>query len=267
LFLRNQVGQFSKEEWIDQAGVYLLVGSAAEETLYVGEADPIGVRIKQHAANREGWDWGVFFVDRLNKIGKTEVQFLEHRLVELARGANRAVLLNKNAPTAPTMSLASRALAQAFLDDIRLIVPLLGITAFSEIKRQEAANSRQPTLSTEPPEGEFFDTVVVPAREDGFQRRFLGENCWFAIRINARHISKIKYIAAYRVAPIGAVTHIAEVKSIEPYENTGKYMLRFKAAATEIPPIQRGAVNVQSTRYTTRTKVLAAKTLNDIWDK
>lgn len=42
-----------------------------------------------------------------------------------------------------------------------------------------------------------IDTIVVPAREDGFNDVFLGENAWHAIRLNASMIPKIKYIAAY----------------------------------------------------------------------
>ncbi len=113
-----------------------------------------------------------------------------------------------------------------------------------------------------------FDTVVVPAQEEGFSRSFIGNNCWFAIRINAKHLVKLKYIAAYRVAPIGAITHIAEIASIEPYGNTGKYLLKFKGAAATIGPIPRAdgsQVSMQSPRYALRERVMAAKHLDEVW--
>ena len=47
---------------------------------------------------------------------------------------------------------------------------------------------------------------------------------------------KIKYIAAYQIAPISAVTHVAEVQEIKPYEDSGKYILFFKGEAKEIKP-------------------------------
>ena len=40
-------------------------------------------------------------------------------------------------------------------------------------------------------------------------------------------MNDIKYIAAYQTAPISAVTHYAEVDSIEPYGDGGKYKLNF----------------------------------------
>jgi len=45
-----------------------------------------------------------------------------------------------------------------------------------------------------------LDTVVVPAREDGF----LGENRWYQVRIHGSMRPQIKYIAVYQVAPVSA---------------------------------------------------------------
>lgn len=65
-----------------------------------------------------------------------------------------------------------------------------------------------------------IDTIVVPAREDGFNETFQGEDCWHAIPLNSSMIPKIKYVAAYQVAPVSAITHIAEVNSIEQWKDT-----------------------------------------------
>ncbi len=113
------------------------------------------------------------------------------------------------------------------------------------------------------------DTVVVPAREEGFQETFLGENRWYAIRIHGTMRPQIKYIAAYRVAPVSAITHIAPVKSIEPWKDTGKFVLNFAEPAREMGPIElvkggRGKA-LQNLRYTTRARLEGAKTLDEIW--
>lgn len=120
----------------------------------------------------------------------------------------------------------------------------------------------------DPEENDKFDTIVVPAREEGFRERFLNENCWFAIRINVKHISKLKFIAAYQVAPVTTITHIAEIEAILPYNDTRKYMIKFKGPATAITPISRpenSNVSMQSPRYALREKLLAAKNLDEIW--
>jgi hypothetical protein len=110
------------------------------------------------------------------------------------------------------------------------------------------------------------DTVIVPAREDGFKRVFLGKNQWYAIRISPGMKDRLKYIAAYQVAPISAVTHIAEIKEIRPYEDTGKYLVEFKGPAQPVGTIGLGKLNYrfQGPTYVQRDKLLKAKTLEDV---
>lgn len=116
---------------------------------------------------------------------------------------------------------------------------------------------------------EDIDTVVVPAREDGFQETFLGENRWYQVRIHGSVRPQIKYIAAYQIAPVSAITYIAPVKSIEPWKDTGKVVLNFSEPATPIGPIplrKGGHVRqLQSLRYTTRERLLNAKNLDEVF--
>ncbi|MCK4828380.1 type I restriction enzyme HsdR N-terminal domain-containing protein, partial [bacterium] len=88
-----------------------------------------------------------------------------------------------------------------------------------------------------PSDIELIDTIVVPAREEGFKEVFLGENRWWEIRIHASMIPRIKYIAAYQVAPISAVTHWAPVKNIVPWQDTGAFVVNFTQPPKEIEHI------------------------------
>lgn len=114
-----------------------------------------------------------------------------------------------------------------------------------------------------------IDTVVVPAWEEGFQDVFVKENRWYAVRIHGTMRPQIKYIAAYRVAPVSAITHIAPVRSIEPWKDTRKFVLNFAEPAKEIGPISliKGSrvKALQNLRYTTRETLEKAKTLGDVW--
>lgn len=116
-----------------------------------------------------------------------------------------------------------------------------------------------------------LDTIVVPAREDGFNEEFLKNNRWFAIRISSAMIDKIKYIAAYQVAPVSGITHIAEVDRIEKYKDTNKYIVFFKNETTKkISKISLGkkkGMAPQAPRYSSHETILTAKTLDDLWDK
>jgi hypothetical protein len=114
-----------------------------------------------------------------------------------------------------------------------------------------------------------IDTIVVPARKDGFQETFVGENCWYAVRIHGTVRPQIKYIAAYQIAPISAITYFAPVKAIEPYRDTSKYVLYFAEPAKPIGPlplVKNGLVRApQAPRYTTYERLLKAKTMDDVF--
>lgn len=79
-----------------------------------------------------------------------------------------------------------------------------------------------------------LDTIIVPSRDEGFNRVFLGENCWYSLKISSSMLSKIKYIAAYETAPISAINYYAEVLSIEKYKDTNKYIIYFKDNAIKL---------------------------------
>ncbi len=111
-----------------------------------------------------------------------------------------------------------------------------------------------------------IDTIIVPAREDGFQETFLGKNCWYQIRLSKSKIPVLKYIAVYRKAPISAITHIAEIDRIEEYQNSGKYIVYFKGKAKEIEHINRqeGGFAPQCPVFTSRERLRKAKSVSDV---
>jgi len=125
------------------------------------------------------------------------------------------------------------------------------------------APAKSRTSSVDPAD---IDTIVIPAHEDGFAETFLGENRWYQIRIHASMLPKIKYIAAYRVNPESAITHVAQVKDIKRWKNTRKYVLNFAEPAKKIGPLRlvsKGKVTaLRGPRYTSLQKLRNAKTLD-----
>lgn len=81
-------------------------------------------------------------------------------------------------------------------------------------------------------------------------------------------IPKIKYIAAYQIAPVSAITHIAEVKSIEQWKDTNKYILYFSEPAEKIKKVPLGKIKgkaPQSPRYSSKNRILNAKSLDSVF--
>ena len=119
-------------------------------------------------------------------------------------------------------------------------------------------------------ENKYKDTIVVPARPQGFYNVFVGEDRWYSIPISKERIPYLRYIAAYRTSPISAVTHVAKIKKIvpSPYD-LGKKMVLFDGSAVELTKsIRRGKdyLALQSPRYTNFKKLLTSQTVDDLFD-
>ena len=125
----------------------------------------------------------------------------------------------------------------------------------------------KPVQKQMPRDRSNLDTVVVPAHEDGFERVFRGENRWWSVRIHPSMVKQLKYIAAYITTPQQQITHYAPIRSIEPWENTGKVVINFAEPAKEIGPLKltkNGRVkHLQGLRYTNFDKLKRATNLDE----
>jgi hypothetical protein len=266
-FRRSDWSSAKLRESLARPGVYILAGYGDDEddlmTLYIGEGDGIRDRIESHTKNKDFWAWCIAFVSTHTGLNKAHVQWLEWALLQRAYKIARCKLNNTNVPREPMLSDADKSDMESFLQEVLQILPLVGLRSLEEPKVYYAGE----TASDPAEQATAFDTVVIPAMEEGFNKVFLGERRWHAVRLATASIPKIQYIAAYRSAPISAITHLAKVKSIEPYGDSGKYLLSFDAPAEEIPHVQYDGVKgnqLQGLRYTRRSKLLNAKTISDL---
>jgi hypothetical protein len=268
VFPRSKWTEVRQRTEFNRAGVYILVGYQEDDlpTIYIGQADGVRNRIETHYQNKDFWTWGIIFVSNSGGLNRAHVTWLEYALVNRASATGGCRLDNGNAPQEPGLSEAEKADTQAFLKEILQILPLVGLRAFEFPKA--VATPQTPAVDSPPKQpSNQPDTIIVPAREEGFERVFLGEDCWYAIRISGGMLDKIKYIAAYQSQPISAITHYAPVNRIEPYGEDGKYKVIFSMKATAITPIPFGDApqgTMQGPRYTTFSQLMAAKKLTDL---
>jgi hypothetical protein len=133
VFPRALLPQVKTRPELQQTGVYLLLGPRPDgegELLYVGEGDPIRPRLESHYAQKDFWTRAIGFVAAGGLLNKAHVQFLEARLIALARAAKRVPLDNGNFPGEPTLSEADRADMEVFLSHMLGMLPVLGVHAF-----------------------------------------------------------------------------------------------------------------------------------------
>jgi hypothetical protein len=134
LFPRALLGEVKGRVEYKQPGVYLLSGG---KKLYIGEADPIGLRLEDHSRKKNFWTKAVFFTAEGGRLNKAHIQHLESRLVKLAEEAGLVELENSNRPQPPALSEEEHAAAENFLREILLMLPLIGFWQFDDDPEEE----------------------------------------------------------------------------------------------------------------------------------
>lgn len=137
---------FLRDEF-NNPGVYFLkslpISSAFNERIYIGEAENIGKRIKQHLAdiNRDFYEL-VYFISKDELLTKTQIKYLESRLIQIAFEAKAAEIENGNSPSLPTLHEADISDMEYFLEQIKLVLPLVGFNFLKSTTTQMSKKSK-----------------------------------------------------------------------------------------------------------------------------
>lgn len=128
---RASVNKILSRSEFDNPGIYCLKGDptdeAFDEKIYIGEAENIKNRLKQHLSDpNKDFKELIFFVSKDELLTKTQIRYLESRLVQLAIEAKTAQIDNGNSPSLPTLHEADISDMEYFLDQIKLILPVMG---------------------------------------------------------------------------------------------------------------------------------------------
>jgi hypothetical protein len=269
VFPRDILAEVTNRSELSKAGIYILVGLPEDEedprtVLYIGQTDNLKQRLQNHEKEKDFWSWACVFVSTNDGLNRAHITWIEHELVRLAHKYEQAIILNGNNPSEPTLTEAEKADTRSFLHEMLQILPLVGLHAFEEpkiYKTKSKATKKELNNNTS-------NTIIVPAKKEGFEEVFLGEDCWYSVRIGGGALKDIKYIAAYQSQPISAITHYAPVEKIIPYGDSGKYKLIFSEPAIKIDPIPyddlpSGAM--QSSRYTNFERLKASKKMSQLF--
>lgn len=136
----------SREESLS-TGVYFLSGTDPEtnkHSIYIGEAECIKDRIKSHLS-KDFWNNICFFVTKDDNLTKAHIRYLEGRLIELAKEANRSVIMN-NQSSGSRLPESDREDMEVFLAKMQQILPVLGIESFVQARVKESDQSRSDLL-------------------------------------------------------------------------------------------------------------------------
>lgn len=140
---RNELVEFSKREDSENTGVYFLLGKDESniETIYIGEAEKMLTRLKQHLKDTEYWSDCIAVISKDNLLNKAHVKYLENHFYLLAQEAGRSIIMNNTVPTCSSISEYDEAMLLEFISNTKLLVNTLGYKTFdtiedSSLKRQ-----------------------------------------------------------------------------------------------------------------------------------
>ena len=133
---RTQIKEALVRPEARHTGVYFLLGEREGEPLaYIGEAESVSRRIRQHAAERDWWIDAYIVTTSADALHKAHARYLEARLIAKARDA-AASLENGNAPEPTSLNEAARANMESILDTLLMILPAMGVSLFQTGKRR-----------------------------------------------------------------------------------------------------------------------------------
>jgi len=257
-----------------KSGIYILFGQSDDEEdprdiLYIGQTDDFSKRFYNHKREKEFWDKAVIFTSTNPEgLSKMHTAWLEQALIERGRSYKQAKLNNVNCPKAQNISEEDEADVRILYSELLDVLPLVGIYAFSEGNAVIKSKENIP-LANDKKQSDVNNIIIVPAKEQGFKDVFMGEDCWYAVRIGKDKLDQLEYIAAYQTYPISSITHYAKIKKIISYGDTGKYKLEFEGSALQLDkPIPYGDLQsgaMQSTRYTNFDKLKSAQKMSDLF--
>jgi hypothetical protein len=134
----------------ERSGVYFLTGNDPESgkpALYVGEAENIRDRAKAHL-EKDFWNQIVHFTSNDDNLTKAHIRYLEGKLIEQARLANRALVMNGQRSGAK-LPESDREDMEVFLEKIYQLLPVLGVDLLVTIAGKATTDAEKEMLYCE----------------------------------------------------------------------------------------------------------------------
>lgn len=150
---RTRLEDALKREELRRTGVYLIYGESYASDLpsvYVGEGDEIATRIRAHSKDddKDYWDRFVAITSKDMNLTKAHVKYLEGRIIRLLNEAKKCLVKNKTEPTFDRLPEADISDMETFLEELQLVLPVIGIDFLRKPKAPISTKSQPSELET-----------------------------------------------------------------------------------------------------------------------
>ena len=137
---RNKLDTVYKRNDLQDPGIYFLFWKEDEiekVSVYIGEAENLITRLKQHNANKDFWNKAICFVSEKRNINKAHIKYLENYCCEQAKIVNKCNLENSITPTQSSLTEQDVDFVLSFYDDMKVLISTLGFPIFQENKKNK----------------------------------------------------------------------------------------------------------------------------------
>lgn len=145
---RSEFEELLKREESLSPGVYFLSGidpDTNKSTIYIGEAECIRDRIKNHLS-KDFWNNIAFFMTKDENLTKAHIRYIEGRLIEIAKSADRSMVINSQASGAK-LPESDREDMEVFLEKMQQVLPVLGVEAFVQTTSKARSEAEKEMLT------------------------------------------------------------------------------------------------------------------------
>lgn len=154
----------------ERAGIYILYGKSR---CYIGEATNIRERLPNSADKHDFWELAAVVTTSDKSLTKSHVRYLEARLIQIVDKTGRVDLSNKNKPSTDNhLPEADLANMEAFLENVLLILPVVGLTNLHRQEIDELHNMDAPKF-------------VISNNKNGVKAEMIEVNDEYVVRKNS----------------------------------------------------------------------------------
>ena len=96
---RNMIKESENRKELSSPGIYFLFGydeNNDKPSIYIGEAENIIKRLKQHLDTKDFWNEVILFISKDTNLNKAHIKYLEYKFYSIAKNSRRYHIENSN---------------------------------------------------------------------------------------------------------------------------------------------------------------------------
>ena len=164
------------EQLLDKYSFYILLSDSSvdEFGVYIGKARSFSERVLSHLREKPNWHTAlVFNSSDPSFLTDTEINYLEHLGIKLAKELHPELTENTVVPTKPAISIEREDEMDEFFEDIKLLTGFYGCNIFEEsVSIETSSSTEKPFTLSIPLEPERESSVRISPLEKENMRQF-----------------------------------------------------------------------------------------------